>query len=210
MPIYKSIAINSQTNVKIWNITESYMELLQNFELKKESINKVNTMKSELHQRGFLSVRMLLKAFGYSDFDLFYDDNGKPHLKDGSYVSITHSYTFSAVVVSSKPVGIDIEKQREKITKIASKFIDFEACFLRENSEDYIQKLTWVWCIKESLYKLYATPGMSFKKHFMVIPFEKEKKSTVAWILDESNRQRFEGMFLEFEGFGCAITTPLI
>ena len=77
MPIYKSIVINSQTNVKIWNITESYMELLQNFELKKESINKVNTMKSELHQRGFLSVRMLLKAFGYSDFDLFYDDNGK-------------------------------------------------------------------------------------------------------------------------------------
>ena len=115
MPIYKSIAINSQTNVKIWNITESYTELLQNVELKKESINRVNTMKSELHQRGFLSVRMLLKAFGYSDFDLFYDGNGKPHLKDGNYISITHSYTFSAVVVSSKPVGIDIEKQREKI-----------------------------------------------------------------------------------------------
>lgn len=210
MPIYKSIAINSQTNVKIWNITESYMELMQNVELKKESINRVNSMKSELHQRGFLSVRMLLKAFGYSDFDLFYDSNGKPHLRDGSYVSITHSYMFSAVVVSSKPVGIDIEKQREKITKIASKFIDFEACFLRGNSEDYIQKLTWIWCIKESLYKLYATPGMSFKKHFMVIPFGKEKNSTVAWILDKTNRQRFEGMFLEFEGFGCAITTPLI
>ena len=187
MPIYKSIVINSQTNVKIWNITESYTELLQNVELKKESINRVNTMKSELHQRGFLSVRMLLKAFGYSDFDLFYDGNGKPHLKDGNYISITHSYTFSAVVVSSKPVGIDIEKQREKITKIASKFIDFEACFLQENSEDYIQKLTLVWCIKESLYKLYATPGMSFKKHFMVIPFGKEKNSTVAWILDETN-----------------------
>ena len=167
-------------------------------------------MKSELHQRGFLSVRMLLKAFGYSDFDLFYDDNGKPHLKDGNYISITHSYTFSAVVVSSKPVGIDIEKQREKITKIASKFIDFEACFLRENSEDYIQKLTLVWCIKESLYKLYAKPGMSFKKHFMVIPFGKEKNSTVAWVLDETTHQRFEGMFFEFEGFGCAITTPLI
>ena len=84
MPIYKSIAINSQTNVKIWNITESYTELLQNVELKKESINRVNIMKSELHQRGFLSVRMLLKAFGYSDFDLFYDGNGKPHLKDGN------------------------------------------------------------------------------------------------------------------------------
>ena len=90
MPIYKSIDVNSQTNVKIWNITEPCMELMQNVELKKESINKVNTMKSELHQRGFLSVRLLLKAFGYSDFDLFYDGNGKPHLKDGNYISITH------------------------------------------------------------------------------------------------------------------------
>ncbi|MDA8591650.1 4'-phosphopantetheinyl transferase superfamily protein [Flavobacteriaceae bacterium] len=210
MPIYKSIAVNSQTNVKIWNITESCMELMQNVELKKESINKVNTMKSELHQRGFLSVRLLLKAFGYSDFDLFYDGNGKPHLKDGNYISITHSYTFSAVVVSSNPVGIDIEKQRKKITNIASKFTGFEVCFLKKNSEDYIQKLTWVWCIKEALYKLYAKPGMSFKKHFMVIPFGEEKNSTIAWILDETNRQRFEGLFLEFEGFGCAITTPLI
>ena len=51
---------------------------------------------------------------------------------------------------------------------------------------------------------------MSFKKHFMVIPFGKEKNSTVAWVLDETTHQRFEVMFLEFEGFGCAITTPLI
>ena len=100
--------------------------------------------------------------------------------------------------------------KRNKITKIATKFTGYEANYLNPDSMDYIQKLTWIWCIKESLFKLYATPGMSFKKHFMVIPFGKEKNSTVAWILDETNRQRFEGFFLEFEGFGCAITTPLI
>ena len=81
--------------------------------------------------------------------------------------------------------------------------------FFKENSEDYIQKLTLVWCIKESLYKLYAKPGMSFKKHFMVIPF-KRKKFYSGLGLDETTHQRFEVMFLEFEGFGCAITTPLI
>lgn len=209
MPVYKSISINSQTNVKIWSITESYEELMQHITLKKESYDRVKAMKSELHQRGFLSVRLLLKAFGYSDFDLFYDKNGKPHLTDGRYISITHSYTFSAVVVSSSPVGIDIEKQREKITKIASKFIGFEDCYLRKNNAHYIQKLTWIWCIKEAQYKLYATPGMSFKKHFLVTPFGEEKNTTVAWILDGKKRQRFEAFFLEFDGFGCAITTPL-
>ena len=86
-------------------------------------------MKSELHQRGFLSVRMLLVEFGYTDEDLVYDSFGKPHLKDGKYISITHSYTFSAVVISSKAVGVDIEKQREKIIKIAPKFAEKELEF---------------------------------------------------------------------------------
>ena len=62
--------------------------------LKPESLERVLGMKSELHQRGFLSVRHLLAEFGYKDVDLFYDENGKPHLKDGKHISITHSFTF--------------------------------------------------------------------------------------------------------------------
>jgi hypothetical protein len=45
-------------------------------------------MKSELHQR-FLSVRKLLQEASYNDFDLSYDELGKPHLKDGKHISIT-------------------------------------------------------------------------------------------------------------------------
>ena len=209
MPLYKSIKINAQTYVKIWHITESVDDLMQSVDLKKESTARFQSMKSELHQRGFLSVRLLLKAFGYSDYDLFYDENGKPHLKDGRFISITHSYTYSAVVVSAKLVGIDIEKQRNKITKIATKFTAYEANYLNSDSMDYIQKLTWIWCIKESLFKLYTTPGMSFKKHFLVLPFGTGQSKTTAWILDGDKPQCFEALFLEFNGFGCAITIPL-
>jgi 4'-phosphopantetheinyl transferase EntD len=165
-------------------------------------------MKSELHQRGFLSVRMLLAEFGYVDEDLVYDAFGKPHLKDGKHISITHSYTFSAVVVSSRPVGVDIEKQREKIIKIASKFIGYEDSYLTENDPKLIQKLTWIWCIKESLYKLYAIPGMVFKKHFLVLPFGTEANSTTAWVIEDTQRSKYKAIFMEFEGFGCAIVGP--
>src|SRR5690606_19968975 len=149
----------SQTTVKIWKITESYNTLMQPITLKPESLERVLGMKSELHQRGFLSVRHLLATFGYTDADLFYDTNGKPHLKDGKYISITHSFTFSAVIVSDHLVGIDIEKQRDKIGVIAHKFMDYESQYLQKDAEDYIRKLTVIWCIKESLYKLFATPG---------------------------------------------------
>ena len=207
MPLYKSLDVNSQTHVKIWHISEPLDALKASLNLKKESLKRVNAMKSELHQRGFLSVRKLLKTFGYTDQDLFYDNSGKPHLKDGHFISITHSYNYAAVVVSGFPVGVDIEKQRHKILNIASRFIGYESHYLNENSDKYIQKLTWIWCIKESLYKLYSKSGISFKKNFLVLPFGSEKNTTKAWILDGGRRLNYESLFFEFDGFACAITT---
>ena len=204
MPLYKTIFPNSQTTVKIWQITESYEELMAPIVLREECMKRVISMKSELHQRGFLSVRHLLAEFGYTDADLYYDDHGKPHLLDGKFISITHSFTFSGVIVSDHKVGIDIEKQREKIAVIAHKFVDYEREYLVPTADDYINKLTVIWCIKESLYKLFATPGMLFREHFLVIPFMLQDQSTVAWIDYNDKKYRYDSYFFEFEGFACA------
>lgn len=204
MPLYKTITPNSQTTVKIWKITESYDELIQPITLTDTCMQRVLSMKSEWHQRGFLSVRHLLAEFGYTDADLVYDDNGKPHLKDGKHISITHSFMFSGVIISDHEVGIDIEKQREKIAVIAHKFVGYEQNYLVNTADDYINKLTVIWCIKESLYKLFATPGMLFKEHFLVIPFMIKDEETIAWIDYEEVKYRYNTHFFEFEGFTCA------
>ena len=204
MPLFKTIVVNAQTIVKIWKITEPFNDLKEGVSLKPENETRVLGMKSEIHQRGFLSVRCLLKEFGYVDSDLFYDDNGKPHLNDGKYISITHSFIFSAVIVSDEPVGIDIEKQREKIAVIAHKFLEYEYDYLNENDINYIKKLTVLWCIKESLYKLYATPGLSFKNHCLVIPFSDNEDVTTAWIDYNDLKSKYTTHYLEFEGFTCS------
>ncbi|MFD2551223.1 4'-phosphopantetheinyl transferase family protein [Bizionia sediminis] len=208
MPLYKTLTPNSQTTVKIWKITEPLHWFYSAVSLKPESLTRVSGMKSELHQRGFLSVRCLLNAFGYTDSDLYYDAQGKPHLKDGKYISITHSFTFSAVIVSSHMVGIDIEKQRQKIRVIAPKFAGYEWQYLNQLATDYIQKLTVIWCIKESLYKLFATPGLSFLQHTLVIPFELQDAETRAWIDYNNQKHSYQTAFLEFEGFTCAVAFP--
>lgn len=208
MPLYKSISVNPKTVVKIWKIEESYDTLLKPLDLKQQSLERVLGMKSNLHQRGFLSVRHLLRDFGYTDQDLYYDDTGKPHLKDGKHISITHSFTFSGVIISDDKVGIDIEKQRDKIGIIASKFVGYEFNYLNKDAEDYVRKLTVIWGIKESLYKLFATRGMLFKAHFLVIPFMLDDGTTVAWIDYESKKHRYNTAFLEFEGFTCAYVIP--
>ncbi|MEM1001778.1 MAG: 4'-phosphopantetheinyl transferase superfamily protein [Bacteroidota bacterium] len=207
MPLYKSNNPNNSTRIKIWRITEGYRELMSPLELKPVSLERVEGMKSEIHQRGFLSVRHLLREFGYTDEDIYYDDRGKPHLKDGKFISISHSFSFSGVIISDHPVGIDIEKQRDKIGIIAKKFIDYEWDYLDVKAQDYIRKLTVIWAVKESLYKLFATAGMLFKEHFLVIPFMLEDLGTTAWIDYNGLRQKHEVEFLEFEGYTCAYTT---
>ena len=208
MPIYKSLILNSQTDIKIWKISESIEFFLDNLVLNQESSDRIKGMKSELHKRAFLSDRILLREFGYSDLDLFYDSFGKPFLKDGKHISISHSYNFSTVAISNLKIGIDIEKQSSKIIKIAPKFIGYETFYLNKNDESQIQKLTWVWCTKEALYKLYGTPEINFKNHFRVLPFSIESNQTTAWIIHGNCKLKFIATYMEFEGFGCVITEP--
>lgn len=207
MPLYKTIQPDSQTVVKIWKITESYEDLMAPLDLKVTSEERVLGMKSNIHQRGFLSVRHLLRSCGYTDQDLYYDSNGKPHLKDGKHISITHSFEFSGVIISENEVGIDIEKQRDKITIIAHKFVDYEFHYLDKLAEDYVRKLTVIWGVKESLYKLFATPGMLFREHFLVIPFMLDDLETTAWIDYNNHKHKYHSRFLEFEGYTCAFVT---
>jgi 4'-phosphopantetheinyl transferase EntD len=207
MPLYKTIHHNSQTTVKIWKITESYKDLMESIDLKPRSLERVLGMKSEMHQLGFLSVRLLLKEFGYKDIKLHYDENGKPYLNDGKYISITHSFMFSAIIISDFEIGIDIEKQRDKIVKIASRFIAYESQYLIVEDIEYIKKLTVIWCIKESLYKLFAVPRLSFTQHTLVIPFTLEDQLTTVWIDYENIKHRFIANYFEFEGFTCAYVT---
>ncbi|MFD0863504.1 4'-phosphopantetheinyl transferase superfamily protein [Sungkyunkwania multivorans] len=207
MPLYKTITASGNTKVLIWKIEEPETELGNRILLTKSCKERLASMKSEIHRRGFLSVRQLLKVAGYEAADLFYDENGKPHLRDGKKISITHSFIFSAVVISDIEVGIDIEKQRDKIQRIAKKFVDYEWSFLTE--QHLTRELTVVWCIKESLYKVFATPGMSFKQHTKIIPFSLEKGQTVSWIHYEEHVQKHEAFFLEFDGFTCAYTLSL-
>ncbi len=208
MPLYKTLTPNDHTTVKIWKITESKDELFKNIELQPKHLQRVMGMKSELHQCGFLSVRHLLKSFGYSDLDLSYDTNGKPHLADKKHISITHSFNFSAVIISEKPVGIDIEKQRPKILKIVHKFIDFETRFIDTTNPLSINKLTVIWGAKEALYKIFNTVGLSFKQHILVLPFLLENGNTTAWINYFNTKTKFEIEFFEIENFYCVFAFP--
>ncbi len=203
MPLHKTISFNSSTKILVWKITESYEQLFAEVQLNEKSLLRLNGMKSQLHQRAFLSVRKLLQQANYSDFDLFYDELGKPFLNDDKHISITHSHEFSAIIIGNEKAGIDIEMQREKIIGIADKFINNHEtlCLGALNTEDYIKKLTVKWGAKEAIFKIRNEPGISFKNHIWVNSFEIQDYKTTAILEMENTKQEFAIWFEEFEGF---------
>ena len=167
MPLQKKIPIDSNGMVYLWEVTESEATLQTGISLAGYSKDRLAHMKSELHRRAYLSIRHLLKIAGYQDSDLSYDLYGKPHLEDGSFVSISHSFTQTALVVHKNiPVGIDVEMKRDKILRIAHKFTTFNA-----TNETVVPTLTHIWATKETVYKIIGTPGLSFLKGIEVFWF---------------------------------------
>ena len=206
MPFYKTIGIHEDTSLFLWKIEESFEDLFDEVALTDINYIRLNTMKSEGHQRGFLSVRKLLQHCGYSDFDLFYDEFGKPHLKDGKHISISHSFAFAAIAISDKNIGIDIEQCKEKVLKIAPRFMDISHL---ENlsTEEQIQKATVVWGIKESIFKIKNEKGISFPDHIFEKEFSLEQKKCEAHLLFNAISENFNIHFdlVEDYAYVCAL-----
>lgn len=200
MPIVKKIELNEFTQVFIWEITESFEELFEGLELNVISLARLKAMKSESHQKGFLSVRKLLEHVEYSDFDLYYDALGKPHLKDGKHISISHSHTFSAIAISNELIGIDLEICKEKILKIASRYM---AVSHLENlsHEEQIQKATVIWGIKESIFKIKNEIGISFKDNIFEDDFNLLDKKCHAELRFNKKIEHFDIVFDFIDNF---------
>ncbi len=180
MPLLKIKALKNNSQLLVWKITESFQELFSSVDLKEASLARLNNMKSESHQKGFISVRLLLMEQGYSDYDLFYDEFGKPHLKDGKHISISHSNDFSIIVLSDKNIGADLEILKDKTLKLAPRFMNVSHLNNLDIASQ-LKKATVVWGIKESVFKIKNEVGISFKDHIFENEFLlADKKCSVA------------------------------
>ncbi len=205
MPLFKEVILNDTATLYLWKITEDLEELNRSVKRNPNSEKRVNSMKSESHKKGFLSVRMLLQHIGYDDFNLFYDKFGKPHLTDGNHISISHSHSFSAIAISSKPIGLDVEQVKEKILKIASRYMD--VAHLENLSEfEKMKKATVIWGIKESIFKIKNTEGISFRNHIFEQDFSYEDKKATATLKYNNKEENFDILFDSLEDyiFVCA------
>ena len=214
MPFYKKINVNEHTVAYFWEITEDILWFNKKSVLNDNSKLRLQNMLSVSHKKGFLAVRMLLQHINLTDFDLFYDAFGKPHLevegqksKVVKYISISHSHDFSCICISNKPVGIDIEKCKEKTLKIVSRYMDVSHID-NLSLADKITKATIIWGIKESIFKLKNEKGISFPNHIFESPFQLADGKGNAQLIFNNHTEEFQFQFelIENYAFVCALT----
>jgi hypothetical protein len=192
MPLHLSSFPNLNSRLLVWSIDETIDELHTNIVLTEQSKQRMNSMKSDLHQRAFLSVRQLLLRLGYADADLHYDVTGKPHLRDGKYISISHSHQLAVLFVSDQAVGVDVELIREKVAKIGPKFCATELPFLVPDLTTETERLTVIWGAKEAVFKIVNREGISFKDHVFVAPFDLNSAETTTTLAFDSQFRQFK------------------
>ena len=205
MPLHKIIHINENTTAYFWHITEDVTSLFRAVSLRDTSLFRLEGMKSEEHQKGFLAVRMLLQHLGYTDYDLTYDEAGKPHLSDGKHISISHSHEFSCICISDELMGIDLEKLKEKTLKIAPRFMEVKHLENLSTLEQ-IEKSTVIWGVKESIFKIKNEKGISFPEHIFEAEFDLKEGKCEAELHFNNQIENFQIQFYNVEAyiFVCA------
>ena len=164
MPIYKQCQLNSFSKLFVWHITECEEELIEYLSLGLNCTNRLEAITHINHRKGFLAVRSLLNFANISPDNLHYTDNGKPYLLNGPHISFSHTNDFAAIAVSKSPIGVDVERHRMKVKRVALKFVNPED----QAPLDNITSLTDLWCVKESMYKAISIPGIRMSKDISV------------------------------------------
>lgn len=188
MPILIQKSIFENVSFSIWKIDESEDFFYSNINLTENCKKRLNSMNSSQKRKQFLAVRKLIKLYDIDLNDLEYNPNGAPELKNGKKISISHTNGFSAIAISKKPAGIDIQDYRKKILSVSHKFLnESEKKIINSKS---IKELTLIWSIKESIYKTYQKSDLSFKRDIEIKSFEDDFKYSSV-ILNKSNKKTF-------------------
>jgi 4'-phosphopantetheinyl transferase len=194
MPIIDYINKSNLVKIITWEVNESNEELLDYLQLNDYRQKKYANLRPK-QAREYLGLRACLKELGV-DYDVNYDEKGKPYLPTDAQISITHSYGKVAVGISEFPIGIDIELSRpHKISNIKNKFVrlDEQEWLPKKDENEYLHI---IWGIKEGLYKLNGGNLWNFLHHYRIEAFDLvENRPIQCWISDENKSQKFTAYY---------------
>lgn len=206
MPLH-DIFEKNHCRIGLWDISESPEELMHLVSLSNEEKIALENFKGAKRRAQWLAVRALLPLVSKEEFcSITYDGLGKPILNDHQAISISHSGNMVAIqLCASDFCGVDIQKFSEKMSRLASKFInDQEYSFIPQ--EQCLEYYNLIWTMKEAIFKNFGS-DLEFKGQIEISSFEMNATgSTTARVV---HRNKTYSIGLEWQRIGEYFLTYL-
>jgi 4'-phosphopantetheinyl transferase len=200
MPLAFDKKLNSQNWLLLWKIEEDISFFEEKCNLTDLSQHKYDNFKSIRRKKEFLATRLLLNHIGLSDANLKYESDGSPYLIDSdfSFISISHNKEYASILLGNKKVGVDIEMQSNKLSKIKDKFLSNEEQATFDHAS--VECLSLLWSAKEALFKYAHFNGIDLKKQLLIDEIRQNDNLLKCRIIDKDQNQL--KLDARFENFG--------
>tara|TARA_B100000809_G_scaffold152972_1_gene150354 strand:+ start:159 stop:770 length:612 start_codon:yes stop_codon:yes gene_type:complete len=169
MPILHTLYTESSSLI-FWEIELNSEKLLSEYELPLIDYDIIDKTEGVKRKNERLAARLCAKERLKQEYHgINYFENGKPFLVNSKdHISISHSGSIVCAIFSkNEKVGVDIQPPSEKIRRIAKRV--FNVTELKWANDD-LDRLTELWCIKETAFKAAQIVGLSFREEIVIIP----------------------------------------
>lgn len=166
---------------------------------------KVNMSKSMRRKREIIASHLMVKDILGNNATIDHDINGAPILVGVKrFISISHSATEIAIAINPDyRIGIDIETWRDQLIKVKERFLSQKEIVHYASPQLMLQ----AWTIKEALYKVAQSPGISLADD-IVLPIE--KKNNIAKVNTKEGVRDFKIHVVESTSSRCiSLAYPL-
>ena len=136
-------------NLLLWHLTESEDAWIDLAEKSDQLFPNKLPNRRDIER---FATLLLLKEANLED-QLQYNEFGKPVLRDGRFISISHDRNFVGIIFHEEEIGLDIQTVEERIHRIANKFCNEDELNQFQSTEER----TALWCTKEAIFKYFGT-----------------------------------------------------
>ncbi len=167
MPYFKQIWLGANTALQLWEVRESFKDLVSRVKLNEKEKAQLKNLRNEKRQIEFVIVRIMLRKV-LPGATILYNLSGAPYIDDDSnFVSVSHSNRFVCLMHSCFPCGVDVEYIDSRALRVARRFLGSEE--LNFIHEDFpARDATLLWSAKESLFKLLKKENIDFAKQLKI------------------------------------------
>jgi phosphopantetheinyl transferase len=189
-------------------IPDDCERMRQAIDLTEKEKTYLNSCSSRHRINEWITVRYLLLQIAGNKVPFRYNNDGKPLLNNGRYITISHCDRYAAIVFNSSiPAGIDIESAGPRIGKIKERFVRPDEAVFIPSGEKELLYLTLIWSAKEALYKLSEEPCYSFLENMRIFPFLPEKEGSFEGVrLLKNSEEKYTFRYCVFDNT-CLVWT---